>query len=213
MSFDRIIQSLQDMDPNIQQVKKIDLRFQELNEIPEITIDNHRRQIAALSNVEQSNEAIMSYDNMIKLIRPRTDEESILIWIDIPAINGGFVRGLLDSATTECIIQSEVVEQNKFLNRNLGANWLEVVGGSRKLQETYSLAVPINKDDVYRYTEMRAIKLEEIVDNIEEIDVTSNVDDAFLAYKEEMDRKKEPTGPQEHSEAKWKLCSESDASA
>ena len=58
----------------------------------------------------------MSYDNMIKLIRPRTDEESILIWIDIPAINGGFVRGLLDSATTECIIQSEVVEQNKFLN-------------------------------------------------------------------------------------------------
>ena len=49
----------------------------------------------------------MSYDNMIKLIRPRTDEESILIWIDIPAINGGFVRDLLDSETTECIIQSE----------------------------------------------------------------------------------------------------------
>ena len=107
MSFDRIIQSLQDMDPNIQQVKKIDFRFQESNEIPEITIDNHRRQIAALSNVEQSNEAIMSYDNMIKLIRPRTDEESILIWIDIPAINGGFVRDLLDSETTEYIIQSE----------------------------------------------------------------------------------------------------------
>ena len=49
----------------------------------------------------------MSYDNMIKLIRPRTDEESILIWIDIPAINGGFVRDLLDSETTEYIIQSE----------------------------------------------------------------------------------------------------------
>ena len=65
MSFDRIIQSLQDMDPNIQQVIRIDLRFQESNEIPEITIDNHKRQIAALSNVEQSNEAIMSYDNMI----------------------------------------------------------------------------------------------------------------------------------------------------
>ena len=107
MSFDRRIQSLQDMDPNIQQVKRIDLRFQESNEIPEITIDNHRRQIAALSNVEQSNEAVMSYDNMIKLIRPRTDEESILIWIDIPAINGGFVRDLLDSETTEYIIQSE----------------------------------------------------------------------------------------------------------
>ena len=58
MSFDRIIQSLQDTDPNIQQVKKIDLRFQESNEIPEITIDNHR-------------------------------------------------RDLLDSETTECIIQSE----------------------------------------------------------------------------------------------------------
>ena len=40
VSFDRVIQSLQDMDPSIQKVKKIDLRFQELNEIPEITIDN-----------------------------------------------------------------------------------------------------------------------------------------------------------------------------
>ena len=192
VAFDRIIQKLQEVDSGCKEAKRIDLRHQSLDHIPEVVTMEHEMQIAALSNSPQSNPNIMTYEDMTRLIKPRTDEDPILIWVSIPGVHGKSIRGLLDSATTECIIQSKVIEEGRFLHKFLGSNWLEVVGGNRKLQQTYSLAVPINNDEVFKYMEIRAIALDKIVDDIEMVDVTHTVNEAFEAYKNEKESKGEP---------------------
>ena len=91
------------------------------------------------------------------------------------------IFGILDSGNSELVVTDNVIKDNVLLHRRLGLQQIEVVSTQTTVRPCYTIGIPIN-DPKYTHQEMRGLSVKTIISDLQELDLSEEVDICYQEY-------------------------------